>query len=529
MNLNPFSISGLFLTITSFILILIILIYGKTKLHRLWALFNVAVGIWGFGSFLIGKASTETAALIYWRLANIGIIFIAVFFFHVICVFCEISRPKVIIAAYVQAFFFLLLNATNLLISRIHFAFNSFYYIQANNLYLILFSIWISIVVYGHLELYKFYRKAQGVRRNQALYLLIGMLIGFLGGTTNILPMLGINFYPWGNFTIPLYSIIATYAILRHHLMDITVVIKKTLVYSILVSIITVIYFVIIYLFERFFCVMMGYRSIFAAAAILAAFSIIFIPLKNKIQRSIDRLFFKGTIDQIEKEKVMLETELERSERLKSVATLAAGMAHEIKNPLTSIKTFVEYMDTKYKDPEFREKFERIVPKEIDKITSIINQLLDYSKTQIKTLKDCSIHSMLDYVADLYNSLFIKKRIRVQRSYNSQSPNITCDENQIKQAFINIIQNSIEAMPNGGEITINTEDIDNVLEVSIKDTGRGIPKEKLKHLFDPFYTTKEKGTGLGLFIVHQIIENNNGRIAIDSDLSRGTIVRVRFG
>ena len=282
------------------------------------------------------------------------------------------------------------------------------------------------------------------------------------------------------------------------------------------------------YLLERVFCIAIGYQSVLLTITIIVLFSIVFTPLKNKIQRAIDKYFFKGSIDQIEKEKSLLETELERSERLKSVSTLAAGMAHEIKNPLTSIKTFVEYIDDKYKDPEFRTKFKSIVPREIDKITNIIDQLLGYSRSEKTSLKECDIHCILDYVADLYNNVFLTKHIKTQKFYNSKSPLMTCDENQIKQAFINVILNCIEAMPNGGDLSIKTEDIDNTLEISIQDTGIGIPKDKIKHLFDPFYTTKEKGTGLGLFIVHQIIQNNKGRIAIDSDVSRGTIVKVRF-
>lgn len=529
MHLNTFSISGLAVFLTCFSLAVFILIYGKTKLQRIWALFNIAVGIWGFGCFLIGKAPTESTALISWKIAQIGAIFISVLFFHVVCVFCEIPRRKIIIAAYLQALFFAALLPANILFSRVRFVFNSFYYFIATPFYYTLFIIWISLVIWGHCELFRFYKRAKGSKKNQALYLFIGMLIGFLGGGSHFLPIFYIDLSFVGNFTIPIYCVITSYAILRHHLMDIEVVIKKTLLYSILISLITIIYFIIVYLLERIFCVIAGYRSIASAVTIIALFSIIFTPLKNKVQRAIDKYFFTGTIDQIEKENVLLGAELQRSERLKAVSTLAAGMAHEIKNPLTSIKTFVEFMDAKYKDADFRQKFKKIVPKEIDKISNIINQLLDYSRTEKASLKMCNIHNILDYVGDLYNSVFIKKHIKVQKIYNLNNPKIVCDENQMKQVFINIILNSIEAMPDGGNIVIKTEAIDgDPLEISLRDDGIGIPKEKIVRLFDPFYTTKEKGAGLGLYIVYQIIQNNKAKIAIESDIGRGTIVKIRF-
>lgn len=235
MNLNPFAISGLMLVLTCSFLTLLILIYGKTRLHRLWALFNIAVGVWGLGAFLIGITTVESKALIYWRFANIGIIFIAVFFFHMICTFCEISRRPIIIFAYLQGILFLILDATNLFISRMKFVFNSFYYIQSIGLFYPAFvAIWLSLVLWGHVELYKFLRTAKGVKRSQALYLFFGMFTGFLGGATNFFPPFGLNLYPWGNFTISLYCVIVTYAVLKYRLLDIRVVVTRTIVFIVI-------------------------------------------------------------------------------------------------------------------------------------------------------------------------------------------------------------------------------------------------------------------------------------------------------
>ncbi|MBL7156723.1 MAG: ATP-binding protein [Candidatus Omnitrophica bacterium] len=487
----------------------------------------LATFIWQFSWFILFSFPYERLIPVLLKIGYSGVIFLPIVYYHFLMSFLN-KENKIIFTAYIFGTIFLLLTWFTSLFTSGYYKYFWGYYPKASFLhpfYLVLLAF---LALHGAISLFKEFKTSPDIKkRNQIKYILLS-LIFFIPASLDFVVNYGVECYPFGFIFILVSLFIIAYAILKHHLLNIEVVIKKTFIYSILISIITILYFIVVYLLERIFSVVAGYHSIPLAIAIIALFSIMFTPLKNKIQRSIDKYFFKGTIDQIEREKRLLETELERSERLKTVSTLAAGMAHEIKNPLTSIKTFVEYVDKKYQDPEFKEKFKSIVPKEIDKITNIINQLLDYSKTDKINLKPYNIHNILNYVLDLYSNEFIKKHIKLNKSYNSKYPSITCDENQLKQAFINIILNSIEAMPEGGELSIKTQDINNTLEISIQDTGKGIPKEKLKDIFNPFYTTKEKGTGLGLFIVHQIIENNKGVIAIESGEGDGALVRVRF-
>ncbi|MDB4349779.1 ATP-binding protein [Omnitrophica bacterium] len=512
-----------------------IFVYLKNRkgiINRHFVFLTLVLSTWVLGCFMESFVKTKESALFWDRILYTGVALLPPFYIKFIYSFLNKKAIKSLNICWLVSAIFLFFNFASplrhyLIVDVIKKYTFRFIGIPGFLWYLItIYVIWSCMV--GIILSFLEYKKSFGSRRTQMKYFTIGQVVLSTGGTMYFLLLLNVVTPPIDNLLVVVYSTIMAYAIVRHQLMGIEVIIKKTLVYSILISIITISYFIVIFLSERVFSIIVGYRSVPLAIAIIVLFSIISTPLKNKIQHMIDRLFFKGTIDQIEKEKELLGTELQRAERLKTVSTLAAGMAHEIKNPLTSIKTFIEYMDEKYKDPQFRTKFKSIVPKEIDKITNIINQLLDYSRSERVNVKTCNIHNILDYVSDLYNSVFLNKHIKLHKLYTSKTPNITCDENQLKQAFINIILNSIEAMPNAGEITIQTQDIDNTLEVSIKDTGIGIPKDKIQHLFDPFYTTKEKGTGLGLFIVHQIIQNNKGRIAIESDINEGTIVKVRF-
>jgi len=225
-----FSLSGLILGITCLLLAFILLVYRKTKLHLIWLFFNLAVAIWGFGCFLIGRQATVSSAIAAWRFAEIGVIFISVFFFHTVVVLCDVEKrfKKIVVFAYLQGFFFLFLNTTPLFVSKARVVFGSLYYVQNAGLFYPIFSlIWVSLVIWGHFILFMHYRRSYGNRRNQILYFFIGMLLGFSGGITNFFPMFKIDIYPLGNFTIPLYCFIVTYAILKYRLMDIRIVITR--------------------------------------------------------------------------------------------------------------------------------------------------------------------------------------------------------------------------------------------------------------------------------------------------------------
>jgi signal transduction histidine kinase len=207
---------------------------------------------------------------------------------------------------------------------------------------------------------------------------------------------------------------------------------------------------------------------------------------------------------------------LAKSEREGAWREMARQVAHEIKNPLTSIKTFAEYLPKKYDDPGFREKFSRIVVDEVDRVNNIVKQLLEFSKPKELELRSESITGILDDTLGLLNNNLIQNKIEVVKNYKD-SPVLPVDKNQLKQAFLNLFLNSIQAMPNGGTLTVSvllSSDLCSLITIS--DTGSGIPKDQLDHVFDPFFSTKEGGTGLGLSIVHGIITKHGGKISVES-------------
>jgi len=227
-DLNLFTAASITLAILCSLLAYMIFAYAREKMQYMWALFNIAVAVWGYSAFFIGRCTDPQLAIILWRIAFIGVLFISVFFYHVSCLFCQISRPKTIAFAYGQGLFFLLLNFSDLYISKVFQINNSFYYLKSYGFfYPISFLIWLGLVSLGIYELIIHFYKAAGIKKQQLLYLFVGFGTGFVGGITNFLPTFGINVYPFGNVTIPLYCIIATYAILRYQLMDIRIAVTR--------------------------------------------------------------------------------------------------------------------------------------------------------------------------------------------------------------------------------------------------------------------------------------------------------------
>ncbi|HZX49223.1 MAG TPA: ATP-binding protein [Nitrospirota bacterium] len=223
----------------------------------------------------------------------------------------------------------------------------------------------------------------------------------------------------------------------------------------------------------------------------------------------------------------------EEAERLASLGYVAAGLAHEIKNPLVSIKTLAQLLPERYDDQEFRYQFTNIAISEIDRIVTIISDLLNFAKTSEPNFALLDIQCLIDEVIALLSARFKECGIFVSKNYLPQAPAIYGDRSQLKQLFLNIFLNSHEAMNKGGGISVDLtigKDSDEIKKVIIKitDTGAGIEKNTMQHVFEPFFTTKEKGTGLGLSICKRMISNHGGKIFLDSIDKLGTTVTVEL-
>jgi signal transduction histidine kinase len=528
LRLNTFAISGLLIIVTYIPLLILILTKGKNKLSRIYSLHIIAIFIWGIGALLLGINKKLEYADLIWKLAYVGVLFIPVFFYHAVHILTGTQRRVFLGFAYIQAILFVILMLSGKMFTSYHMVFGEFYYHRNTFLFPISFIFWEILIGVAHFDLIKFYKSSYPKTKEQ-LFPFIFAGIGFLGGTSNFLPGFGLNLYPYGNFLVPIHSFGVSYAILKHQLLDIEVAYKKSVSYSILFGIITLFYLLVVVSFEKLIQYYCGYTS--PVISIVTAFivGILFIPLRNKIQSLIDHLFFNTSHIEIIDENEKFRQEIAQTEKLKSIATFASGMAHEIKNPLTVIKTFTEYLPKKLNDKEFVEKFFPIVNKEVDRINELVHDLLEYSKPSPLVLKATNINKLINDTLDILNNQLIIKKINTIRELDEKNSNeLLIDSKQIKQSFLNIFINAIDALPSGGYLRITTESQERKFIIKITDTGCGITREDLSHIFDPFFTKKENGTGLGLSITHGIITEHGGRILVESEVGRGTTFRIEL-
>ncbi|MEH7547223.1 MULTISPECIES: ATP-binding protein [Bacillaceae] len=221
--------------------------------------------------------------------------------------------------------------------------------------------------------------------------------------------------------------------------------------------------------------------------------------------------------------KEQTESLLQKSEKLALLGQMAAGIAHEIRNPLTSIKGFIQL----FKSHHLKDEYFDIVLSELDRINAIVSEFLVLAKPTAAVYKESDITELLNDVVTLIGTQSILNNVEIAVEYEKDLPMVSCEENQLKQVFLNLFKNAIEAMPNGGNIGVNVRKKGaGQIAIQIIDEGIGIPKERISTLGEPFYTTKEKGTGLGLMTCYKIIESHHGILDIQSKVNKGTTIEI---
>ena len=697
--MNIAAIASLSLSVTCLALSGFIFKNAKSRLHSLWALFNLSIGIWGAGIFLACISTNPDYVFLARRFAHAGGFFSSAFFFHVVTEYCDLKKRNFLIFCYVQATIFFILNLFGITGYEVTKTFDPLYYIHIKNwLYVPITAFWFYPVIYGHILLFKSFQHASGNRRNQLKYLFIAMFIGFSGGGQHFLPVYGINVYPYGNFLVAVYTVIASYAIFKHKLLDIEVVVRRAAVFAGLFAFVYGVFMVVTVLGQEFFKSTLGWNQ--WLALVPTVFIIIFVhrPLENFLTNATERFLFQKKYDyrellrtftneiltvldlqklmeqtiaglikiiKLESASVLLldkdakvykmmastgvkdknltfkeddtlisslkathqpiaqdktsdkiegrsalkdefkslnarlclpillhdnligvlclgmkksgedynqddmdvlltlaraeaiaisnaqlfdelsktQAEAAQREKMAVIGTLAAGINHEICNPLGIVRGHCEMYLLNIRDGFYKEKSQEEmlkisaeimnkVIKETDRATGITKKLSSFAKPSKRSdFEEVYIEKEVGEVLGLIGHDLQLSNVDVQTDFPKDFPVIVGDKKQIQEVLFNIIRNAAQAMDKKqGKIVVSGFSENGSTVVRIADNGAGIPQDKIDQIFNPFYTTKApgKGTGLGLFIVKQVVERNKGTIAVQSEMGVGTTFTLRF-
>jgi len=220
-------------------------------------------------------------------------------------------------------------------------------------------------------------------------------------------------------------------------------------------------------------------------------------------------------------EKIGMQEQLQKSDTLSVVGELAAGIAHEIRNPMTALKGFIQLLEMSMQ--EDHSMYFKVIMSELRRIESTITEFLILAKPQAIQFKDNDMRKVMNETLELLNGQALMHNIQFNVEYANELPYVFCEPNQMKQVFINIIKNAIEVMPQGGFVTIKMDNQPKeYIHIVVEDQGEGIPEKKIKRLGEPFYTTKERGTGLGLMVSYKIIKEHKGKVKVESEVGVGT-------
>jgi two-component system sensor histidine kinase HydH len=222
-----------------------------------------------------------------------------------------------------------------------------------------------------------------------------------------------------------------------------------------------------------------------------------------------------------------LKKEMERSQRLASVGSLAAGIAHEIRNPLSSIKGFATFFKERYRNNPDDQKTAEIMVQEVERLNRVIGQLLEFAKPMEMKRQWASIQEVIRHTLRMIESQAKAKSIAVHTDLPEHIGEIFIDRDKITQVLLNLYLNALEAMEDGGTLRVAVLPHEGrMVRIDITDTGKGIDEKDIARIFDPYFTTRSSGTGLGLAIVHKIMESHDGDLRVTSEPDKGTTVSI---
>lgn len=401
--------------------------------------------------------------------------------------------------------------------------FTPLYRLPHFHVFLITYLACIIILCYSSLISY-IKKGVSSVEKKRMGYLAIACPVAAALSAFEFLHYYGYGFPPLSNFVISALLYFILLIIAYPHLTELHELMAKALFISIITAFTVALFYLVIGLF--------GKGTGLSFTHVLMACFIIVIsisPFKIILEKILSALYPESK--DIFTSLYALDTKLEK-ERTLLLEEMAPVLAHEIRNPLGSIKGAAQCLKSEAITGEHR-KLLAVIVEEVDRLNSVVSQFLDYAKPHVVNLKTQNINHIIERVISLIKTNNMPENIAIKTDLHPDIPDIAVDREQITQVLLNIVFNAVDAMPAGGTLTIKTSKIEGetgeAVGISLRDTGRGIKRENMRNIFKPFFTTKERGVGLGLAICQRIIKNHNGHIRVKSIPGQGTVFYIRLG
>jgi two-component system, NtrC family, sensor kinase len=691
-----YQINYLLGSVLSFLAGLFVLCLGESKRNTrcTWFLLCFSTSIWFAGRFIMSVAEIERLAEQAIYVVYFGAIFSPVFFLHFVLTLLgkEKEQQHLQLLFYFLALIWIPALVGGYLVQGVHRLNNLGFYEIPTPLYFgffLYFSLAPTIAIFKLIKAC-FSTQLSPNKKNQLKYVVYASLLGYVGGATSFLPFVSSTIPPFGAPISYCYTFIITYAIARYRLMDINVVIKRSLIYALLLLLLIVPCYLVVIWGQQITFGNINYTFSMFTLLIFIIVAFLFPKVRFRTEEALERVLFQKRVDYREtllrssremvsivdlenlsnslvktvsralgtetaslylldeakgvynlkasvgrekelypkalplrsdpliqrlkdsqegivkeelemaqdktsgleiaekmseleaevsvpitskdkligilnlghkEEKEIYSSEdlellstlanqaaiaienarlyenlkhsqdtLRRADRLSSLGLLTAGLAHEIRNPLVAIRTFTQLLPERYDDADFREGFQGLALKEVDRICGLINDLLSFARPSRPNVAEENMNDVVDGIARILETEAKEKAVEIKRDFALNLPRVWIDREQMKQVFMNLILNAIQAMGEGGSIFISTRLTSGndpghrgqFVQVEVRDTGVGIPPENIDHIFDPFFTSKEEGSGLGLSISHQIVQEHGGYVAVESKVGVGT-------
>lgn len=519
MQIPLFALSGLFIAISSGLMVFIMFAFGQNRLHRLWGVFCVSVFIWGLGGYFIGTAQDSAAAAFWWRFAHIGVAFIPTLFLHFVYDFLQLGNRKLLAGFYALAGLFAFLAVfSDALIANMRFVFDEFYYDSPPGVLYPFFTLYFfGLVIWSHYLLYRDYSEPMEnpeegkIRKARIRYFFIAMLTSFAGGSMSFLPVYKIDVYPITNFTVTVYPIIVGYAILRLRLFDIRVVTAQGLV-------------LLLWLFVGLrFALSLSQKEFFLNGVLFAAVLLLGVFLVRSVGKEVEG---REKIERLAADLEAANKKLKELDRRKSEFLSLAS--HQLRAPLTAIKGYASML----LEGSFGEIGETLkkpldtIFTSSDRLVAIIEDFLTISRIEqnrlVYNFEVANLKELVSGIADDFKEAAREKNLAFSFSAEGEGYGARIDTGKIAQIVSNVIDNAIKYTPEGSVSVTLSKPNEHTARIVVKDTGVGMDAAAKKKIFQKFSRAdgankvSTSGTGLGLYVAKMLIAAHKGRIWAES-------------